>query len=182
MQRQFTATVYIIDHDQVLLIYHRKHKKWLPPGGHLGKDELPSEAAIREAKEETGLDIELILDEHCWVKSWNASSFPRPYLCLLEEIPAFGEQPQHQHVDMIYLAKSVGGLEQENAQETDGLRWFTIEEIEVLASDIDIFEETKQVIRNILANQTVASFFERSELTTRLTDKTEVDSLYEPRK
>ena len=31
----------------------------MAPGGHIEKNELPHEAAIREAKEETGLNIEL---------------------------------------------------------------------------------------------------------------------------
>ncbi len=42
------------------LIFHRKLKKWLPPGGHIDPNEMPSETAIREAFEETGLEIELI--------------------------------------------------------------------------------------------------------------------------
>jgi 8-oxo-dGTP pyrophosphatase MutT (NUDIX family) len=157
MQRQFTATVYILDEEKVLLIFHRKLKKWLPPGGHLEEGELPAEGAIREAKEETGLDIELILDEHCWIDSWNAKSFPRPYLCLLEEIPAHGDTPSHQHMDMIYLARPIGGLMCQNLQETEGLRWFSLQEVEALISDVDIFEETKQVIGKIYSETLIAT-------------------------
>jgi ADP-ribose pyrophosphatase YjhB (NUDIX family) len=53
MKKQYTATVFILQDDKVLLIYHKKLKKWLPPGGHLEEGELPSAGAIREAKEET---------------------------------------------------------------------------------------------------------------------------------
>lgn len=153
MKREFTATVYILDQEQrVLLIFHRKLKKWLPPGGHLDPNEIPPDAACREAKEETGLDIELIHQENVWVERWNAKSFPRPYLCLLQEIPAFGDQSPHQHVDFLYLGRPIGGQELQNARETDGLRWFTLEEIESLTSDEDIFLETQQVLRHILSN------------------------------
>jgi 8-oxo-dGTP pyrophosphatase MutT (NUDIX family) len=156
MFRQWTATAYILDEGRVLLIYHRKLQKWLPPGGHLEPNELPSEGAIREAREETGLDIELILEENCWIERWNANSFPRPYLCLLEEIPAHGEHPPHQHVDMIYLARPIGGQLKENGLETEGLRWFSLEQVEALNSDIEIFEETKYVIRRILSEKSTS--------------------------
>lgn len=150
MERQFTATAYIIENERVLLIYHRKLEKWLPPGGHIDPNELPTEAACREAFEETGIKIALIRQENLWVESWNANSVERPYFCLLEEIPAFGDQPAHQHIDMVYLARPIGGELKENSIETIGIRWFGIEEIEALESDVEIFEETKQVIRLIL--------------------------------
>lgn len=149
--RQFTATLYIIDQQRTLLIYHRKYNKWLPPGGHLEPNELPSEAAKREALEETGLEIELILQENLWIEQWTARSFERPYLCLLEEIPARPDQPAHQHIDMIYVGRPVGGTERCNVHETEGLRWFSLEEIEALDSGTAIFEDTKQTLRKLLA-------------------------------
>jgi 8-oxo-dGTP pyrophosphatase MutT (NUDIX family) len=150
MEKQLTATAYIVNNQEVLLIYHKKMQKWLPPGGHVDPNELPSDAAIREAFEETGIEIEIITQENVWVKNWNAKSFPRPYLCLLEEIPAYRDQPAHQHMDFIYVAKSIGGKLENNHIETDGLKWFNLQEIEKLESDVDIFEETKQVIRQII--------------------------------
>ncbi len=149
MERQFTATTYIIDKGRVLLINHRKLKKWLAPGGHLDPNEIPPEGARREAKEETGLDIEFIPQENIWIERWNATSFHRPFLCLLEEIPEHNGTPAHQHVDMIYVAKPISGQEMQNHHETDGLRWFSLEDIEKLEPDIEIFVETQQVIRTI---------------------------------
>ena len=37
------------------MIFHKRLKKWLPPGGELLNDETPLEAAKRELMEETGL-------------------------------------------------------------------------------------------------------------------------------
>lgn len=150
LERQFTSTVYVIDEGKVLLIFHKKLSKWLPPGGHLDPNETPPEAAIREVFEETGLHIELIKQENVWVDHFNAKSFERPYLCLLEEIPAYKDQKAHQHLDFIYLGKVIGGTLIENKKETDGIRWFEIDEVEALESDVEIFLETKEVIRNIL--------------------------------
>ncbi len=151
MERQFTATVYIIDKERVLLIRHRKLNKWLPPGGHLDPNETPAEGARREALEETGIEIEYIKQENIWIERWNASSFERPYLCLIEEIPPYKEVAAHQHIDFIYLARPVGGTERQNMNETDGLQWFTLEEVEALKADEDIFVETQECIRSILS-------------------------------
>lgn len=150
MDKQLTATAYIVNEQHVLLIYHKKLSKWLPPGGHLDPNELPSEGAVREAREETGIEIEIICQENVWINRWNAKSFPRPYLCLLEEIPAHKDQPAHQHIDFIYLAKPIGGQITTNHTETNGLKWFSLQEIENLESDVEIFEETKQTIRQIM--------------------------------
>ena len=136
MERQFTGTVFVVEDDKVLLIFHRKLMRWLPPGGHLDPNELPSEGAKREALEETGLEIELITQENVWVeKLSNCESFPRPYMCLLETIPG---DPPHQHIDFIYVGRPVGGKLRENTRETEGLCWFTLEEVEALSSEKDL--------------------------------------------
>ena len=150
MLKQFVATVYIINEDKVLLIHHLKLEKWLPPGGHLEPNELPSEAAIREAREETGFEVRLVSQDNLTVNRWNAKSFPRPYLCLLEEIPAYKDTPAHQHIDFVYIGELAGGVQLEKIDEIDGLRWFTLEELEALEGDVDIFEETRQVLRTLL--------------------------------
>jgi len=150
MERQFVATVYIIQQQKVLLILHRKLNKWLPPGGHLDPNETPSEGARREVREETGVEIEFIKQENIWIEHWNASSFERPYLCLVEEIPAYKDTSAHQHIDFVYLARPVGGIEKQNVNEIDDMRWFSLNEIEALKADEEIFLETKEVIQMIL--------------------------------
>jgi 8-oxo-dGTP pyrophosphatase MutT (NUDIX family) len=143
-EKHFTATAYIVDQGKVLLLMHPKLKKWLPPGGHVDLNETPPECAKREALEETGLEIELIQQENLWLNFWNASSIERPYLCLLENIPAFGDKPAHQHIDMIYLAKPLRGTL------LKGVRWFSLDEVETLIDDQEIFAETKTTIRHLL--------------------------------
>lgn len=156
MKRQFTATVYILKEDQVLLIFHKKLKKWLPPGGHLEPNELPSEGALREAFEETGLRVELFREEQVWIENnWNSRSFERPFMCLLEEIPEMPSEPAHQHVDFVYVGYPIGGTELWNHVETEGLRWFSLEDIESLEVDKEIFRDTIEAIRKIIGSKFV---------------------------
>jgi len=152
MIRQFTATVYIVDEEKnrVLLIHHKKLDKWLPPGGHIDPNETPPEAAIREAKEETGLDVELIKQENIWLNKPNAQSLVRPYLCLLEEIPAHGDHPAHQHIDQIFLGRPIGGETNHNTDEVHDMKWFTWDELQALKPEVEIFEETLEAIQTIL--------------------------------
>lgn len=59
MERQYCASVFVINRNSLLLMYNNKLKKWLQPGGHINGFELPHETAIRECFEETGVEIEL---------------------------------------------------------------------------------------------------------------------------
>ena len=145
MEKHFTATAYIISSGKVLLLFHNKIQKWLPPGGHLERNETPPMAARREVLEETGLEIEWISQENLWIDRWNAKSLERPYLCLLENIPAHGNTPEHQHIDFIYIAKPIGG-----ALLSDPLiRWFSLEEVLSLKPDEEIFLETQETISHL---------------------------------
>lgn len=55
------AAVVILDGDRILLMHRRKRGEdyYVVPGGGIKSGETPEEAAVREAKEETGLDVRL---------------------------------------------------------------------------------------------------------------------------
>lgn len=53
------AAVVVLKEDQILLIKSPK-RGWEIPGGQVEEGELISDAAIREVKEESGIDVELI--------------------------------------------------------------------------------------------------------------------------
>ncbi len=130
--RHFTATTFVVFEDKTLLHRHRTLGMWLPPGGHIDRDELPEVAAVREVKEETGLEVELI-HEPPLIQSENARELPRPWHILLENI-----NPHHQHIDLIYFARA-HGLEL-NPEEGEGLelRWFSRSDLagDEIAEDI----------------------------------------------
>ncbi|MFP4311068.1 MAG: NUDIX hydrolase [Nitriliruptoraceae bacterium] len=52
-----TGSAIVLDErSRVLLHRHKRLGRWLQPGGHLDPGELPWQAAVRETREETGLD------------------------------------------------------------------------------------------------------------------------------
>lgn len=148
--RQYCATTYIIHENKILFIHHRKYNKWQPPGGHIDPNEIPEVAARREVLEETGLVVELYTQENLVIDRPNAKSMVRPYICLLEQIPAHGDHPAHEHMDLIFLAKPLTTTIDVNLAETHDARWFTLAEIEALESDQDIYDEVKQIARHLL--------------------------------
>jgi 8-oxo-dGTP pyrophosphatase MutT (NUDIX family) len=152
MIRQYTASVYIFHENKVLLIYHNKLEKWLPCGGHIEENETPPEAAIREAKEETEIDIEFLRQENIEIDCWNAKSIERPYLCLLENIPEHKGTLPHQHIDFVFIAKPKNEISLHKNSVTISShenRWFTHKEILELPSDKEIFKETQEVLDHL---------------------------------
>ena len=49
----------IIEDGKILLLYKKDENHWEVPGGKAEENESPTEAAVREAKEEIGLEIDL---------------------------------------------------------------------------------------------------------------------------
>lgn len=155
MQRHFTATAYVLWESKVLLLLHPKYGKWLPPGGHLEENETPPECARREVLEETGLHIELIQEEHLWIQRENATSCERPFMCLVENIPAHNGQEAHQHIDFIFLSRPIGGVLHSSFFQ---LRFFTLEEVFELKTDIEIFGDTQEIIATFQKNAASVGF------------------------
>ncbi|SCA64327.1 Putative 8-oxo-dGTP diphosphatase [Chlamydiales bacterium SCGC AB-751-O23] len=150
MKRQFATSVYVIHENKVLLLHHRKFNKWLPPGGHVDPNELPSNAAIREAMEETGLEIELINHSPYEFSFPNAHTLPTPYMMLLEDIPSSKKEEQHQHIDFVFLGKYISGSILANERETLGVRWFTKQEVNDIPEE-DLFPDVRIVLDKLLS-------------------------------
>ena len=56
----FTVAIFVVYQEKVLMVHHKRLKKWLPLGGHIELDEDPEQAARREAYEECGFEVELL--------------------------------------------------------------------------------------------------------------------------
>ena len=136
--RDFTATTFVVHERRTLLLLHRKLNMWLPPGGHIDPHELPDEAAIREVREEAGLEVELLMTGSVL---GNVRVLPQPYCILLEDIA-----PGHQHIDLIYFARVRGGVLNPSERETRAARWMTWEELDAPDISEDICELGRRAI------------------------------------
>jgi 8-oxo-dGTP pyrophosphatase MutT (NUDIX family) len=95
----FTVAIFVVHAGKILLIHHRKLDKWLPLGGHIELDEDPEQAALREAKEESGLDVEL-LGERPPTTSPGTRALIAPRFLDIHRI-----NDTHEHIGMIYWAR-----------------------------------------------------------------------------
>ena len=135
--------------DEVLLIKHKKLGVWLPPGGHVEAGEFPYEAAVREAKEETGLDIELFGSRAFDYSNDEAATLVKPFAIIYENVPYKDER--HIHFDMVYLATSKSGEISLNRDESDGIRWFSYDDVK----NINTFENVRVCLMSAMKEQTV---------------------------
>jgi 8-oxo-dGTP diphosphatase len=134
MQREFPEVplvgvgAIILDGDRVVLV-KRAHPpiqgEWSIPGGVLEVGEMVREAAIREAREETGLIVE-----------------PGELLGVFDRILRNPEQRVQYHYVLIdFLCRAVGG-ELRAASDAAEVRWFMREELPALK----LAEDTRAVI------------------------------------
>lgn len=149
-QKHATATVFLVTRElpkRVLLMDHKKMGVWMPPGGHLESTENPYQTAIRETFEESGIDVADYLPVPTKVDQV-AISLPVPKYIFEEKIFANGDQPEHFHLDHIYVVE-VPFQNPINAKtESHSIRWFEIDEIE----NIPILENVAMIVREILSN------------------------------
>jgi 8-oxo-dGTP pyrophosphatase MutT (NUDIX family) len=137
--RHFTVAVFVVHAGRVLMHYHRKLGKWLPPGGHVEDNELPDEAALREVLEETGIRARLVGDLGLPLQTHDS---PRqlivPAGIQLEDI-----YPGHQHIDLVYFAvpDPEGGRSAEvdpRLAESDQVAWYGSAELARLGATDEI--------------------------------------------
>lgn len=136
--RHFTASVFIVYQDQVLLHKHKRFGLWLPVGGYLEGNELPHEAAMREAREEVGLEIEIIHED--LVVSGREREIPHgQYLTLINPAPGV------EQVDFTFF-----GISQSNQITSEegikDFRWLSLEDLE----QFEIEEKTRKYAREAI--------------------------------
>jgi 8-oxo-dGTP pyrophosphatase MutT (NUDIX family) len=110
----------------VLLLHHRKLDRWLQPGGHGDPGETTGEqVALREAFEESGI-AGLTLHE----------TAPRPLDVDVHHIPARGDEPAHEHLDLRYLVVApAAAVVAPDFAELHEIRWVAWDETDALDPD-----------------------------------------------
>jgi 8-oxo-dGTP pyrophosphatase MutT (NUDIX family) len=110
-----TGSAIVVGPRGTVLHWHKRVGGWLQPGGHVDPGETPSQAALREAHEETGLQVR------------HPDEGPR--LVHLDVHPA----GQHVHLDVRYLLISEDAEPAPQPGESQQVRWFTLSEAIALA-------------------------------------------------
>lgn len=123
----FTVAIFVVQGGKVLLIHHRKLDKWLPLGGHIELDEDPEQAALREVREESGLEVELI-GERPPTTSPGTRALVAPRFLDIHRIT-----DTHEHIGMIYWARPKTGTVTLAAAEHHDIRWCAPDDLEKLS-------------------------------------------------
>ncbi len=92
-----TASIWLLSRsrDAVLLTHHRKLGRWMQLGGHVEAGESLFEAALREAREESGLDRITPLSRHIFDID-------------VHRIPIWKSVPSHLHYDVRFVMEAQG--------------------------------------------------------------------------
>jgi 8-oxo-dGTP pyrophosphatase MutT (NUDIX family) len=122
----FTVAIFVVCEGKILLIHHRNLNRWLPLGGHIELDEDPEQAALREAREESGLDVEL-LGERPPTTSPGTRALIAPRFLDIHRISA-----THEHIGMIYWARPRSGTLTLAAAEHHDIRWCAPADLDAL--------------------------------------------------
>jgi 8-oxo-dGTP pyrophosphatase MutT (NUDIX family) len=122
----FTVAIFVVHEGKILLVHHRKLNKWLPLGGHIELDEDPEMAAVREAQEESGLEVELIGDRPPTTGPGTRALIAPRFL----DIHRITET--HEHIGMIYWARPKSCNATLAAAEHHAIRWCSASELDAL--------------------------------------------------
>lgn len=147
-EKHFCASVWITTTStpqKMLLVHHKKLGKWLQPGGHVEQFENPVETAIREIKEETGIDISFLIQK-VQVINRDGTFLPVPKFFMEQTIPANKNQPQHYHLDVQYHLEIPEQETLLRSDESHGIGWFT----KIEALKLPIHEDTRVVIQKLM--------------------------------
>jgi len=128
----FTAEVFVVHENKVLLRLHDKYKIWLSVGGHIELHEDPNQAAIREVEEEVGLKVNLHGHSQL-LKQDNYSELIPPRFMNRHRI-----NEKHEHVTLVYFAYSPTDELIISEEEKGECKWFTMEELNDPKSEVPL--------------------------------------------
>ncbi|MDF3066110.1 MAG: hydrolase [Polyangiaceae bacterium] len=129
-----TASAFVLspEQDAVLLIFHKKLRIWVQPGGHVEPaDETLVAAARREVEEEVGLAL-------------SADGAAAVFDLDVHPIPARKDEPEHEHFDVRYCFRSPT-REFVLTDEVADVRWAPLAHLEDLTTDESVLRAARKL-------------------------------------
>ena len=118
-----TGSSWIVDEsgENVVLVFHGKLQKWVQPGGHCEDESDVLSVAMREAREETGLDVRADGDVIFDVDA--------------HEIPEYWNTPAHVHYDVRFLLRADLSQTPVVSEESRAVKWVSLDEAQKLSGE-----------------------------------------------
>src|SRR5207237_8467814 len=141
----------VVHAERVLLHYHRKLGRWLPPGGHIENNEVPDAAAVREVAEETGIRARLVGPRGLPIDV--PTQLVVPAGIQIERI-----YPGHEHIDLVYFARpepdDVAAAEIDpQLSESDQVGWYVAGDLPALGATDEIQAWVRRALDALCAAQ-----------------------------
>jgi len=143
----FTASSWVVNKERtkVLMIYHNIYKSWAWTGGHADGDADLLNVAVRELKEETGVENVKVLDDNI---------FSLEIVCVNGHVKRGKYVSSHVHLNVTYLlevdeAEKLKIKEDENS----GVKWINIEDVEKVSNEKWMRENIYRKVNEKLKNR-----------------------------
>ena len=135
-----TASAWIVsaDGEQALLTHHKKLGRWLQLGGHVDGEPHVERAALREAREESGM-AEFAFER------WGGGDLV-PLDLDVHPIPARGDEPRHEHWDVRFLLRASPGQALAVSDESTDLRWFRPAELAAVTDEESVLRLARKAL------------------------------------
>ncbi len=130
----FTASSWVVNKERtkVLMIYHNIYQSWAWTGGHADGEENLLSTAIRELKEETGVENVKVLDEDI---------FSLEIICVNGHVKKGKYVSSHVHLNLTYLLEvDEKEILRVKEDENSGVKWVNIEDVEKVSNEKWIVE------------------------------------------
>ena len=131
----FTASAFLLspERDALLLILHGKLHRWLQPGGHIDPcDEHALAGALRELREETGIQGVTPVAKGLFDVD-------------IHDIPARKHEPAHKHFDLRFAFVAKSRVMQASSDALDA-RWVDLDAIHTVESDESVMRAVTKLI------------------------------------
>jgi 8-oxo-dGTP pyrophosphatase MutT (NUDIX family) len=129
-----TGSAFVVDEtkSKVLLVHHTKLHKWLQPGGHADGDENILHVALREVKEETGLEVSPLLEGNVFDLD-------------IHVIPARPDFEEHLHFDVRFLVEGLSVSSIQVSPESNAVQWVPLYNLPNLTQNLSISRMMEKV-------------------------------------